>query len=107
MTTSKQKLQELLYRWSYASSDPFREDEQKISIWRTAYNYWVRFARALGKANAVLLLSIVYIVLIGPAAIGLKLFGKDLLDRKIAPMSSFWKKKEQEVIDLERSKQQF
>jgi type II secretory pathway component PulM len=97
----------LLRQWSYASESTEREAMPPKTIWRVAYGYWMRFAKALGKANALLLLTIVYIVLIGPAAIALKIFRKDLLDRKAGESSTYWNEKAQEQLTLERSKQQF
>jgi len=97
----------LLLRWSYASESSEEKVAPRRTIWRIAYGYWMRFAKALGKANALLLLTIVYVVLIGPAAIVLKIFRKDLLDRKAGEGSTYWNEKEQEELSLERSKQQF
>ncbi len=97
----------LLRRWSYAPESTESDVVSPRTIWRIAYEYWMRFARALGRANALLLLTIVYVVLIGPAAIVLKIFRKDLLDRKADEGATYWYEKSEEQLTLERSKQQF
>jgi hypothetical protein len=98
---------ELLRRWSFSSEIASGEAAPPRTIWRIAYGYWMRFARALGKANALLLLTIVYVILIGPAAVVLKVFRKDLLDRKAGEGSTYWNEKAREQLTLDRSKQQF
>lgn len=105
--TQRRHVEQLLRRWSYASESTEGEVVPPRTIWRIAYGYWMRFARALGKANALVFLTIVYVVLIGPAAIVLKIFGKDLLDRKAGDGSTYWYEKVQEQLTLERSRQQF
>jgi hypothetical protein len=100
-------VENLLRRWSYSPDRVVGEVAPRGTIWRTAYGYWMRFAKALGKANALLLLTIVYVVLIGPAALVLKLLGKDLLNRKAGVGPTYWNAKTQEPLSLERSKQQF
>jgi hypothetical protein len=105
--SSQEQVEIFIHRWSYASEGSDEEVVRPRSVWRVAYGYWMRFARALGRANALLLLTIVYIVLIGPAAIVLKIFGKDLLDRKAGNGSTLWFEKAQEPLSIERSRQPF
>ncbi len=105
--SSQVQVEKLIHRWSYAPEGADGEVVRPRSIWRVAYGYWMKFARALGRANALLLLTIVYIVLIGPAAIVLKIFGKDLLDRKAGKGSTLWLEKAQEPLTIERSRQPF
>jgi hypothetical protein len=105
--TRPEHIEKLLSRWSYSPAKSEAEVVTSRTLWRIAYSYWMKFARALGKANALVLLTIVYVVLIGPAAIVLRIFGKDLLDRKAGESLSYWYEKENEQLTLERSKQQF
>ena len=108
MTKAQQEhLQTLLNRWSYGSESQDGKLVTERSIWRTVRGYWMKFALALGKANALLLLTIVYVVLIGPAAIVLKFIGKDLLDRKAGSDFTYWREKAVEKLSIERSKQPF
>ena len=104
---SREKVSELVHRWSYSPEVQEVETGARKTIWRVAYEYWMKFARALGKANAFVLLTLVYVVVIGPAAIVLKILRRDLLDRKAEPGSTHWYQKEQEETTLERSERQF
>jgi hypothetical protein len=105
--TPNEHVENLLRRWSYTPERVVGEVVPPRTIWRIAYGYWMRFARALGKANALLLLTIVYVLLIGPAAIVLKIFRNDLLDRRAGESSTYWYEKAHEQLTLERSAQQF
>jgi hypothetical protein len=107
MKAPLKRIQPLLERWSYAPPSVEIGQEEPRKLWRTAYRYWMKFARALGKANAFVLLTIVYVLLIGPAALVLKILGRDLLDRKAGKEPSFWYNKLVEEMNLERSKRQF
>ena len=104
---SRETVNRLIHRWSYSPEVQEVETRAGKTTWRVAYEYWMKFARALGKANAFVLLTLVYVVVIGPAAIVLKILGRDLLDRKAEPGSTHWYQKEQEETTLERSERQF
>jgi hypothetical protein len=77
------------------------------SGWRKLVDFWLRFARILGKANTFLLLTIMYVVVIGPGALVLKVFRKDLLDRNHEERESYWYDKAAVHQDVEHSKHQF
>jgi hypothetical protein len=68
---------------------------------------WMAFAHAVGWFNTRLLLTIFYVIIIGIPAIVLKLFGKDLLDRKPGRTMSYWVEKEKVGNTLEEAKHQF
>lgn len=104
---SREKVDELVRRWSYSPEVQQIETGARKTLWRIAYEYWMKFARALGKVNALVLLTLVYFVFIGPGAIVLKILRRDLLNRKAEPGSTYWYSKEQEETTLERSKRQF
>jgi hypothetical protein len=55
------------------------------------YAQWTALFLAIGKVWTVVLLSILYLVAIGPMALGMKLLGKDPLDRSLRPEPSFWR----------------
>jgi hypothetical protein len=105
--TSRERVDKLVHRWSYSPEVQHMETGARKTIWRIAFEYWMKVARMLGKVNAFVLLTLVYVVIIGPAAIVLKILRKDLLDRKAERASTYWNSKEQEEMKLERSKQQF
>ena len=104
---SREKVDELVHRWSYSREVQQMETGARKTIWRITYDFWMKFARALGRVNAFVLLTLVYFVFIGPAAIVLKILRRDLLNRKAEPRSTYWYQKEQEETTLERSERQF
>jgi len=77
-----------------------------IKIGKTFYKWWMAFARALGVVNATILLTIVYVVVIGAMSIISKILRKDLLaHRKLG--GSFWKNKEPIMHTIEKARHQF
>lgn len=69
--------------------------------------WWLAFARALGWFNTRVLLTIVYIFVIGIPAIVLIIVRKDLLDRKLGDRESYWVPKETIAHTLEQAKHHF
>ena len=67
---------------------------------------WKKFAHVLGIVNTKILLTITYFVIIAIASVG-RLFGADLLDRRIKPGESHWQDREKHVDTLETCKRQF
>jgi hypothetical protein len=76
-------------------------------IGSTLYKGWMGFARVLAIVNTTLILSIVYILLIGPTWLVMKLRRKDLLDRRVDTNPTFWKPKEPIGHTIEKSRRQF
>lgn len=70
------------------------------------YILWMKFAFILNWINTKLILSIIFYLIFTPIGLGMRLFGVDLLDRKIDKnKDSYWKKKEQKSfsqLDYER-----
>ena len=77
------------------------------NIFKSARKLWMAFAHAVGWFNTRLLLTILYVCIIGLPAIFLKLFGKDLLDRAMEDRPSYWIEKEKSEHTLEGAKHQF
>jgi len=74
----------------------------------TIKRMWLLFAQKLGQANTILLLSVVYIVVIGFMSIFARLLRKDLLRKKIAPeLASYWQIRHSSEQTLDRHKFQF
>ena len=71
------------------------------------YKVWIKFAHILAIVNTTLLLTIVYIFLIGIASIFIRLFKKDLLKHRLDNRGTFWKPKEVVVHNLEQTRHQF
>lgn len=56
---------------------------------------WMRLARILGWTNTCLILFVLFYLIFTPLGLIIKLFGKDLLDRKIDKARvSYWIKKD-------------
>ena len=56
-----------------------------------AYVAWTRFFEGIGKAWTAVILSVVYVLSVGPVGLVMRLRGRDLLDRKIAAEPTFWR----------------
>jgi hypothetical protein len=103
---SRERVEHLLRKWNFHHDQADTEGRDR-TFWRTLAEYWLRFARMVGKANAILLLTVVYFVIIGPGAILLKLLRKDILDRRAEVRESYWYDKVPEDQGLDQSKHQF
>ncbi|MCI0707147.1 MAG: SxtJ family membrane protein [Ignavibacteriae bacterium] len=71
------------------------------------YRWWMKFAYVLAIVNTTILLTLVYILLIGPFSLVTRLFGKDLLKHRLLKSGSFWMPKEPVQNSLEESRRQF
>ena len=100
-------LQELLAKWSYAPNPSGVDNRSANSIGRRLYDWWMKFARLLGKVNTVVLLTLVYVVVVGPVALVFRVLGKDLLDRRTEKGESYWYERETDDQTMNRSKRQF
>ncbi len=69
---------------------------------------WMRFVDALGRAQTTLLLSLVYVLGIGPLWLCVRVLGRrDLLGTRRVAASSFALPKAQVPTDRERCERQF
>jgi hypothetical protein len=69
---------------------------------------WLLFARTLGRVNTIILLTIVYVVIIGPMALIVRILRKDLLQKKKqSKLSSYWRDRVPNEPTIERHKFQF
>lgn len=67
------------------------------------YIFWMKLALVLGWINTRLILSVLFYLIFTPIGIGMKLFGADLLDRKIDKQKeSYWRKKDLIRTDYQR-----
>lgn len=76
-------------------------------IAQTAYRWWMKFAHRLAVINTTILLTVVYLILLGVFSLFARLFGKDLLKHRIPPAGSFWLPKEKVDPTMESSRRQF
>ena len=69
---------------------------------------WMYFARTLGRVNTIILLTLVYVVIIGPMALLVKILRKDLLQKKMnSTLTSYWRGRASNEPTIERHKYQF
>jgi len=68
-----------------------------------AYARWTRFFQGIGSVWTAVLLSIVYLLSVGPIGIVMRLLGKDPLDRGLAPEPSFWRAHDPNPLGPERA----
>jgi hypothetical protein len=59
-----------------------------------AYARWRATVAAIGSGWTAVLLSVVYLLSVGPISLGVSLFGKDPLDRALGPEPTFWRSHE-------------
>jgi len=86
-------------------TDPPVEDHK--SLWKLLKKYWMAFARKFALVNNAILLTLFYLLFIGFPALVMKLFRKDLLDRRMGAARSAWHSRTEPLPSLERSKRQF
>jgi hypothetical protein len=68
-----------------------------------AYAGWTGFFQGLGKVWTAVLLAIVYVFSVGPIGLVMRFFGRDPLDRRLAPEPSFWRAHEPNPLGPERA----
>jgi len=68
-----------------------------------AYARWTRFFQGVGTVWTAVILSFVYLLSVGPVGLGMRLFGKDPLDRALSPEPSFWRAHEPNPLGPERA----
>ncbi len=71
------------------------------------YKGWMAFARALAFVNTRILLTLFFIIVIGPIALVLKVFRNDFLDRKFRSSGTYWKTRDPQEHTLEHAMRQF
>ena len=68
-----------------------------------AYRRWTAFFQGIGSVWTAVILSVVYALSVGPIGLLIRLFGKDPLDRDLAPEPSFWRAHEPNPLGPERA----
>ena len=56
-----------------------------------AYTRWTAFFKAVGAVWTAVILSVVYLLSVGPVSLGMRLLGKDPLDRSLEHEPTFWR----------------
>jgi hypothetical protein len=55
-----------------------------------AYARWTAFFQLVGSVWTAVILSVIYLLSVGPVSLGMRLLGKDPLDRGLDRKPSFW-----------------
>lgn len=78
------------------------------SALRLFYIFWMKLAFLLSWINTRLILIAVFYLLFTPIGLSMRLFGADLLDKKMGDKKdSYWKKKEKNEADPHNLEKQF
>jgi hypothetical protein len=72
-------------------------------VWRG----WKTFAHALGVVNTKILLTLTYFIILAIVAILGRLFGADLLDKRLKHESSYWRKRKPTDVTIDSCRHQF
>ncbi len=68
---------------------------------------WKKFAHVLGIVNTKILLTLTYFLILSVISIIGRLFGADLLDRRMISKQSYWHKREPADVSIEAGRRQF
>lgn len=71
------------------------------------HKWWMTFARTLGWLNTRILLTLVYLIVIGIPAIIMKITRRDPLKRRFTSAASYWQKKDHTNHTLDEARRQF
>ncbi len=78
------------------------------TILKPVYIVFMKIAHVLGWVNTRILLGIIFYIIMTPIGVIMKVFGKDLLDRKIEPArKSYWIINEEGTVDKSRYEKQY
>ncbi len=67
------------------------------------YAGWKAFFEGLGAVWTAVLLAVVYAFSVGPIGLVMRLFGRDTLDRTLAPEPTFWRAHEPNPLGPEQA----
>jgi Saxitoxin biosynthesis operon protein SxtJ len=76
---------------------------RRVAPGSQAYAAWTRFFQGIGKVWTAVILSLVYVLSVGPIGVFMKIFGRDPLDRSLAAEPSFWREHEPNPLGAEAS----
>lgn len=80
----------------------------RFSLVKPLYIGWMRFAHILGMVNTRIILFVVFVLTVIPIGILLKIFGKDILDKKLDKSSStYWVDRPVKEMDVKHYERHF
>jgi len=68
-----------------------------------AYEKWTAFFRGIGVVWTAIILSVVYVVSVGPIGLGMRLLRQDPLDRGLGAEPTFWRAHEPNPLGAARA----
>lgn len=74
---------------------------------KAAWAHWKKAAAIIGRFQTRILLTVFYVLLVGPVSLLAKLFRHDPLNRRMDTDADYWKDHEAMGSDLERARHQF
>ena len=81
---------------------------EKTPVWRRFYSGWLEIAARFGQVQTLLVLTIVYTLVLGPVALVLFAFRRDLLQRRgLHVPGSAWSEADSAGAGLERARRLF
>jgi hypothetical protein len=78
-------------------------------LFKAIYRIWITFSIVLGYFVSRILLTIIFLIVITPMGLIMRIVGKDPMERKLDPnAATYWEPKEQEKdTSIERYEKQF
>lgn len=76
-------------------------------LWKKIFAGWMAFAHFLGFVNTIILLTVMYVLIIGPSWFVVRVLRKDPLRRKLGSRASYWIEKVPLKHTLDETKHQF
>lgn len=76
-------------------------------FFKTLYEYWMKFAKILGKIQTTIILFFIYFIVLGTVSIISFISRKDFLDKALTDEETFWRTRIAKIPTLEDSKRQF
>jgi len=68
-----------------------------------AYEKWTAFFRGIGVVWTAVILSVVYVLSVGPIGLAMRLLGQDPLDRALTTEPTFWRAHEPNPLGAQRA----
>ncbi len=74
-----------------------------INLYIKPYNIWMKFGKIMNKISTFIIMFILFYFLFTPISLILKMFSKDLLNKKIdSTVSSYWIKREEQPQSMKK-----
>ena len=78
-----------------------------MAIWKRLRDGWMAFAHVLGRAQTAILLTLIYLLTVGPISLLSRLTGQDLLRLRRSGKDSYWAPLERTTKTLDEARKQF